>query len=90
MRLYEGFCSLCDACNNNDLDGHVVRKVLLCDDSNDGQQCSEIGQRLGLGAEAHIAIRDYATDFPYFIKNTDENSGEYLNVSLEMRNDRQR
>ena len=79
-----------DACNNNDLDGHVVRKVLLCDDSSDGQQCSEIRQRLGLDADAHLAIRDYVTDFPYFIKNTDENSGEYLNVSFEIHNYRQR
>jgi hypothetical protein len=46
--------------------------------------------RLGLDAAAHHSIRDYATDFPYRVNNTDESSDEYLHVSFQIHNYRQR
>jgi hypothetical protein len=89
MTLHEGSCFGCSACNNTDLDGRLERKVLLCDDTNTGAQCFELGRSLGIDAATNTAVRDYRTDFPYRV-NTVESSDEYIEVSFELHNFRQR
>jgi hypothetical protein len=91
MRLYEGSCLFCDACNNNDLDGQLVREVVICDDTTSFADCDAIRVSLGLTDPSTLAvIRDYVTDFPFRIDNNDEHTGEFVNVGFEIHNFRQR
>ncbi|MET0594177.1 MAG: carboxypeptidase-like regulatory domain-containing protein, partial [Polyangiaceae bacterium] len=90
MTLHEGSCLNCSACNNSDLDGQLVRKILLCDDETTAQACAVIASGVGLGPADSWVIRDYDTGFWYHIENTDESSDEYIEVKFELHNYRQR
>ena len=91
MRLYEGSCFLCSACDNTDLDGQLVRQVLICDDSSTLAECEALKPGLGITDPSTLSvIRDYATDFPYRVDNNDEHTWEFVNVSFEIHNYRQR
>jgi hypothetical protein len=86
MELHEGSCFLCNACDNNDLDGSGSRTILLCDDAATPDDCQSLATQLGIST---FAISEF-TLTGFRVDNTDEGTGEFGRVdSLLIRNLRQ-
>ena len=84
--LFEGTCFLCNACNNNDHDGSVTSKLVICDASTSADDCAAIAAPLGITA----SFVGSTTLTKVRVDNTDEHSGEFGEVTLTISNFRQR